>query len=58
MKNFTNCIKDKNKDTWCFDTDVGMVCKIEVEYQNPSKIPQEVLFALLKAQSEKNEGAV
>jgi len=58
MPDFSNCIKDKNDEIWCFDKETNSVCKIIVEHPVSTTIPQEVLIELLKAESRRNNHAV
>ena len=48
---FTNCIRDKKGDVWCYDKGDKTVYRLE----KPSKrnIPQDILFDLLDAANEK-----
>ena len=53
MPDFSNCVKDKNGDIWCFDKETESVCKLIVEHPVSAAIPQDALLELLKAASKR-----
>ena len=53
IPDFSNCIKDKNGDIWCFEPETESVVRVILERPIFTTIPQEVLFQLLKAENKK-----
>ena len=52
MPDLTNCKKDKNGNLWCYDRDNRSIFMVKLEKPIITKVPQEILFELLKAESE------
>jgi hypothetical protein len=53
IPDFTNCVRDKNGDIWCFDKTTGNVCRVIPVVSNT--VPQDVCLELLQAASKKKD---
>jgi hypothetical protein len=51
IPDFTNCIRDKNGEIWCFDKTTESICRVIPVY---TTIPQKVYLELLQAASKKD----
>ena len=52
IPDFTNCVRDKNGELWCWDNINKTVCRV---IPVDRAVPQEVLYDLLKAVNKDNQ---
>jgi len=48
MPSFTNCEKDKDGNTYCYDNESGEVMRVRLEKVAIKSVPREVLLKLLQ----------
>jgi len=51
IPDFSNCIRDKNGEIWCWDNINNVVCRV---IPVNTTVPQDVYIELLQAANEKN----
>jgi hypothetical protein len=49
MPDLSRCVKDRNGNIWCWDLENESVLQVEIKKTAVGKVPQEVLFELLRA---------
>lgn len=52
IPNFSNCVKDRKGDIWCYDKNEKSVYRLEKPTRN--NVPQDILYDLLQAANEKD----